>query len=153
MALHLPLAIRIPRRALARRDAFFATLLAAVRPPPSAAALAVGAYAFKNDEEGFARALLARHARLWLYRSNQRAFCGDFLVVDMSSPRPEGRRALVLELKRGAPLRHGGGGAGVQLRNAERAVRGLGVDMLGESPRWELVTGDGERMLAWIGGA
>jgi hypothetical protein len=148
--LHLPLAIRIPRRALARRDAFFSTLMAAIRPPPAAAALAIGAYAFKNDEEGFARALLAAHARLWLYRSNQRAFCGDFVVVDMSSPRPSRRRALVLELKHGAPLRFGGGGAGVQLVNAERAVHELSGAVLGEGARWDLLTGDGERMLRWI---
>jgi hypothetical protein len=144
MALHFPLSLKLTRGALARRDAFFASILRALRPPPADAALAVHTFAFKNDEEGFARALLARRSHLWLYRSNQRAFCGDFVAVDMSSPRPSLRRAYVLELKRGAPLRPGGG-VGVQLRNAERAVRDLAV--LGAEATWEVLTGDGERIL------
>jgi hypothetical protein len=146
------MSIRLTRRAVARRDAFFASILRALRPPSGAEALCVGTFAFKNDEEGFARALLLRQSRIWLYRSNQRAFCGDFVAVDMSSPKPSQRRAFVLELKRGAPLRTGGGGAGVQLRNAERAVRDLAGAVLGDEPAWDAVTGDGERILAWLAG-
>lgn len=152
MALRLPLSIRLSRRAVARRDAFFARVLGAVRPAPADAARAVHAFALKNDEESFARALLERHSRLWLYRGNQRAFCGDFVAVDMSSPRPSSRRAFVLELKRGAVLRCGGGGAGVQLVHAERAVRdpaSVGA-VLGEEAPWEMVCGDGERILDWL---
>ncbi|MFT3775744.1 MAG: hypothetical protein QM820_61135 [Minicystis sp.] len=150
MALHLPLSVHLPRRALARRDAFIAALMRALRPRPSAAALAVGTFAFKNDEERFARALLFEHSRFWLYRSNQRAFCGDFVIVDMSSPRPARRRAFVVELKHGAPLRRGGGGAGVQLRNAEQVVRDLRGAVLGDEASWDILTGDGGHILAWL---
>ena len=75
--------------------------------------------------------------------------CGDFLVVDMSSPDHKRRRAFVMELKSGAPLRLGGGGAGVQLRNAGKAVRdvALASGVLDAEAPYELVTGDGERLL------
>ncbi|APR81708.1 Hypothetical protein A7982_07057 [Minicystis rosea] len=152
MAFHLPLSVRLHRRSLARRDLFFSTLMRILRPPPSVAGLAMSTFAFKNDEEDFARALLARHGRLWLYRSNQRAFCGDFVIVDMSSPSPAARRAFVVDLKQGAPLRRGGGGAGVQLRNAEQVIRHVGNagTVLGDEAPWDVVTGDGARILEWL---
>jgi hypothetical protein len=152
MAFQLPLCVRLHRRALLRRDAFFSSLMRVLRPPPSAAGLAMHSFAFKNDEEDFARALLARHGRLWLYRSNQRAFCGDFVIVDMSSPSPARRRAFVVDIKLGAPLRRGGGGAGVQLRNAADVVRHVGAAgaVLGDDAPWDIVTGDGARILEWL---
>lgn len=147
MSVRLPLFLRLTRRALDRRDAFFASILRAARPAAADAAFAVHSFAFKNDEQGFARALLARRTEIWLYRANQRAFCGDFLVVDMSSPRTARRRAFVLELKLGMPVRRGGGG--VQLRNAGRAVRDVARahGVLGDEPPFEVLTGDGAGML------
>lgn len=79
-------------------------------------------FRFCCDEWSFARELLERSTQLWLFRSNQRRFCGDFVVVDMSASRPERRRAWLVDLKLGAPLRVGGGGAGVSFRNGPRAV-------------------------------
>jgi hypothetical protein len=154
MALYLPLCLKLTRPALERSDAVAALILRAVRPPPAHAAFAVHAFAFKCDEEDFARELLRRRSHVWLFRSNQRAFCGDFVAVDMSSPSPARRRAFVLELKRGAPIRVGGGGAGVQLRNADRAVRGLAQEggILGAEAPYVLATGDGERLLDFIAG-
>jgi len=147
MSLRLPLFLKLTRRALDRRDEFFASILRAVRPASADTAFAVHAFAFKNDEQGFARALLARRTEIWLFRANQRAFCGDFLLVDMSSPATSRRYAFVLELKLGAPLRVGGGG--VQLRNAGRAVRDLSrmQGRLGDEPRFEVLTGDGAAIL------
>lgn len=149
MPLRLPLSVKLTRRAVARRDLFCELVLRAVRPPPADAAFAVHAYAFKADEGDFARELLERCSRLWLFRSNQRAFCGDFVAVDMSSPSPARRRAFVLELKRGAALRLGGGAVGVQLRNAALAVRSLTGEggLLGEDAEHLIVTGDGAQIL------
>lgn len=153
MATRLPFSIKLSRRALARRDAFFASILRAVRPSSAEAGAAVHAFAFKNDEERFARALLDVQSRIWLYRNNQRAFCGDFIAVDMSSPKPAKRRAIVIELKQGAPVRWGGGGAGVQLKNAAEALRdprGAGA-VLGDEAPWEMVSGDAARLLGSLG--
>lgn len=147
MSIRLPLFVKLTRRALDRRDDFIASILRAVRPSAAEAAFAVHAFAFKNDEQGFARALLARRPEIWLFRANQRAFCGDFLLVDMSSPATSRPHVCVLELKLGAPLRVGGGG--VQLRNAGRAVRDLPrmQGRLGDEPPFEVLTGDGAAIL------
>jgi len=85
----------------------------------------VHAFEFKNDERPFALALLRRKTNVWVYRANQRRFCGDFVVVDMSA-RPA-RRVWVIDLKMGRAVKTGGGGAGVQLVNAEAAARSLDV--------------------------
>ena len=61
--------------------------------------------ACRAHELRFARAVLSGATQLWLLRVDQRGAGGDFLMVDMSSPRPERRRVLVLELKLGARLR------------------------------------------------
>jgi hypothetical protein len=42
---------------------------------------------------------------VWVFRCDQRRFAGDFVVVDMSEPRPERRWVVVLDLKMGAPFR------------------------------------------------
>jgi hypothetical protein len=73
-----------------------------------------------RPEREFALTLLRRKTNLWLFRCNQRAFCGDFVVVNMSPPRPERRAAWVLELKQGAPLSTNAGG--LQLQNAGAAL-------------------------------
>jgi hypothetical protein len=151
MSIRLPLALRVTRRALVRGDTFFATILDAVRPAPGLALFAFHAFAFKNDERAFARELLERRTELWLFRSNQRAFCGDFVAVDMSSPEPSHRRAFVLELKLGERLRVGRGG--VQLRNAADAVRDAGqAGVLGASAGFEVLTGDARHLLGYVTG-
>lgn len=76
-------------------------------------------FAFKDDELAFARAL-AERTQLWLFRANQRAFAGDFLVVDVSSPSAEHRPAIVLDLKRGGRLREGR--RGIQMGRTDRAL-------------------------------
>lgn len=88
------------------------------------------------DEVLFARSLMdgplqqgLRKHNLALFRADQRRFCGDFICVDVSGPpQVQGELLLprwdvfVLDLKRGAPLQIGGGGAGIQLRNAAGAA-------------------------------
>ena len=65
-------------------------------------------FALHRDELLFTRQLLAAHPRFWVFRSNQRAACGDFLVVDMSAPCPERRGCWLVELKMGERLREVG---------------------------------------------
>ena len=102
-------------------------------------------FALAAPEVGFARALLARRTNLWLYRSNQRHFCGDFVAVDMSAPRD--RRTYALELKAGEPVRPGAGG--VQLAGLDAALAEL-APVIGAGP---VVTarGDAAALLGWIG--
>jgi hypothetical protein len=153
VAFRIPSFLRLHRRALSREDGIAALVVHALRPRGAQLARAVGAFAFKNDEQGFARELLARKTELWLFRSNQQAFCGDFVVVDVSSPSPARRRAFVLDLKRGGRLKEGGGGAGVQLVNAACVVRdvALATGALEAEAPFDLLTGDSGLLLSRLG--
>jgi hypothetical protein len=150
MALRLPLSIKLTRRAVARRDLFCELVQKTARPSQAEAAFAFHAFAFKADEHEFALELLSRRTELWLFRANQRAFCGDFLAIDMSSPRPAGRRVYVLELKRGMPVRIGAGAVGIQLRNATIAVRALARErgFVADEGASITVSGDGAAIVA-----
>ena len=135
------LVLRLPRAALARRDAV--DRLAATWQ-------ARKLFAFKCDELDFARALLARRTNLWLYRTSQRAFAGDFIVVDLSSPSAEARTVHLIELKRGEPLRVGLP-TSVQLRNAPAALRELaGSGIISHVPLARALTGDAGAVLAFF---
>ncbi len=81
-----------------------------------------GRFAFRCDERDFAETLLSRHTHYWLYRTDQAGACGDFVAIDMSSPKPSRRSIVALELKLGGTLRTSGG---VQLRNIDSAVSRL----------------------------
>jgi hypothetical protein len=120
--------------------------------PLSTASLLSERYAFKNDEKPFVRELLRRKRNLWAFRCDQRRFAGDFVVVDMSEPRPGRRWVVVLDLKMGAPLVLGGGGAGVQLMHAQLAVEAVAAreGILTPGARYELATGDRAAVLAWL---
>lgn len=142
MSSRLPYCIRLTRDVLTRQDAFRAALRRVADAARADPAVTHHAYAFKADEARFARVLLARRTECWLYRANQRAFCGDFVVVDMSSPRAVGRPVWVVELKLAAPLREGGGAVGVQLARVPEALAALGV--AGEGT---VLTGDARAVL------
>ena len=100
------------------------------------------AFALSGPEVAFARTLLRRKRNLWLYRCNQRRFCGDFVVVDMSAVPP--RPIWVLELKAGEVARAGCGGW--QLRAAADVVATL--DEAGDHTCW---TGSGDALLEVLG--
>lgn len=107
-------------------------------------------FAVSNPERAFCRRLLFERRNLWLYRCNQRRFCGDFIVVDMSAGVTDHRRAVALELKQGAPLKVGAGG--VQLAQvddafAEIAARDGVLDV--RSPRMKVMGGVDE-VLGWL---
>ncbi|MFP2932934.1 hypothetical protein ACLESO_48855 [Pyxidicoccus sp. 3LG] len=109
-------------------------------------------YALKSDEKPFVRELLDRKRNLWVFRCDQRRFAGDFVVVDMSEPRPARRQVVVLDLKMGAPLVLGGGGAGVQLTHAQDAVDGVArrKGVIPPGTPYVLATGDKGAMLAFL---
>jgi len=121
----LPRALRVPLRAASSSFALARYIAATLRPRTRDLGMVAATYAFHNDERDFARALLERYTHLWLFRSRQSMACGDFLVVDVSSPAIARRRVFALELKQGRPLSHGAGGAGWQLRNVRAAVAEL----------------------------
>jgi hypothetical protein len=147
-----PVLLRLSLALLERANPWSDLLAREGALPPSLAAVFASRYEFKNDEKRFARELLRAKQNLWLFRCDQRAFCADFAVVDMSSPDPRRRRALVIDLKQGSPLRAGGGGAGVQFRNASRAVAALAREggVLAEDSGYELLSGDRGEVLAFL---
>ena len=102
-------------------------------------------FALGGPEEDFARLLLDRRRNLWLYRCNQRHYCGDFIAIDMSAPRH--RRTFALELKMNEALKIGAGGrqfAGLDDALAELApVRGDGPVVTAQ--------GDGQALFTWLG--
>ena len=109
-------------------------------------------FRFKNDELRFARQLVRRKSNYWVFRSNQQKFCGDFIVVDMSSPDTERRRVYVLDLKQGAALKIGGGGAGAQFKNAAQAVASvwLHTGAVAKEAEFVMLSGDRQALLAYL---
>jgi hypothetical protein len=103
---------------LARRNAIASLLSRQVFPHDHRAALR-GALEFKDAELDFARAL-CRRSNLWIWRVDQRAYGGDFLVVDVSSPRIDHRPVLALDLKRGRKVVVDR--PGVQMKDAAKSI-------------------------------
>lgn len=120
--------------------------------PLAAASLLSERYALKSDEKPFVRELLGRKRNLWVFRCDQRRFAGDFVVVDMSEPRPARRQVVVLDLKMGAPLVLGGGGAGIQLTQAQLAVEAVAArkGLIAPGTPYVLATGDKDAMLTFL---
>ena len=145
-----PVVIHLAPRSLRRRDGVPVTILR--QSEAGFARRVLGVFALSEDELRFAREVLAERPCYWVFRSNQRAFCGDFVLVDMSSPRPERRRVFVVDLKRGATVREGGGGAGVQLTRARAAVDAIATRFraVPRGAAFRLVTGDRARILDWL---
>lgn len=110
-------------------------------------------FRFRNDEKRFVRTVLERKRNLWIFRSNQQHFCGDFVIVDMSSPCPERRPVFVLDLKSGAVLKQGGGGAGVQFSRAPHAIQDIATrtQIILPNHPYQLLSGDKFAILAHLG--
>jgi hypothetical protein len=142
-------ALRLRLCDVASRDGLAHQVARSLAPHPADLARIVHAFAFKGDERAFARVLLARRTQLWLYRTHQGAAGGDFVVVDRSARAPDQRRVWVVELKRGRPVRVGGGW---QLRNAGAVIADLVArGALAPDTRFVPVTGDAGAVLAWLG--
>jgi hypothetical protein len=104
-----------------------------------------------GPERTFVKMILARRTNLWLFRTNQRLACGDFIVVDMSAPAPADRRAHVLELKTGEPLVLGG--ARVQCARYREALDEIAATtaVITAATGSELVFGDAGAILVHLG--
>src|SRR5688572_7621580 len=103
-------------------------------------------FLFKNDEKMFVRELLFRKSNFWIYRCDQHGFCGDFAVVDMASRVVKKRAVYVIDLKQGAALKVGGGGAGIQFKNAANVTASLAENfgVVAEGAPTTLLSGDKE---------
>lgn len=144
-----PPLLRLPSR-LAREGFHWDRLTAAVAARTGDVAAHVrSAFGLSGPERRFALEVLRRHPNVWLYRCHQRAFCGDFVLVDMSPPRPAHRRPCFVELKAGVPLRQGRGG--VQLGRAPMAAAWLRCSGIVGDASPTLWTGSPEVVLATLG--
>ena len=100
-------------------------------------------FGFKNDERKFVKSLLETKRNYWAYRCNQKMFCGDFIIVDMSSPDIRRRKCWAIELKQNAQLKVGAG-IGVQFKNLDLAIEEIanqGDTLLLEN-KYSKVSGD-----------
>lgn len=106
-------------------------------------------FALSGPERLFTRRLLMERRNLWLYRCNQRAFCGDFVVVDMSGGLGA-RRVVALELKQGAPVKPGAGG--VQMARVPEAVAEIAARdaVITERAAAQQVMGDPTAVARWL---
>lgn len=113
----------------------------------------IPAFAHSGPEREFVRHMLRHERRLWLFRCHQRAFCGDFVVVDMSPPPGQRRWSAVVELKSSGPLTVGGGGASNQFKNSAAALQAVEKQLPHGGPFVShLVSGDSQQVLAWLRG-
>lgn len=145
-----PITVRLHRRAIARADGLVRLLCATGRAEGRRVdGRLVSAFAFKNDELRFARRVLREHARFWLFRCSQRAFAADFVAVDMSCTWLAHRPAWCLDLKQGAPVRVGGGGAGNAFVGLSSAIAEIAesTGALVSDHRVRRATGDGDRLV------
>jgi hypothetical protein len=110
-------------------------------------------FAMHEGEMGFVRALLHGKKNVWVFRANQRGFCGDFLLVDMSVARVDRRPVFAVELKLGGALVRGGGGAGVQFSRVRGAVEDLArrFSIIAPSNAVILLAGDPREVLRALG--
>ena len=151
MTTRVPIVLRLPSMVL-HAGSFMVLLAGPAGLSAERAARACFQFEFKNDEKRFVKELLTRKANFWIFRCDQKRFCGDFVVVDMSSPDPARRRICVLDLKQHAALRVGGGGAGVQFRNAPLAVEAIArAGTVAAGIRFELLSGDRRAILQHLG--
>lgn len=107
-------------------------------------------FALSSREERFVRRLLAVKRNLWLFRCNQRRYCGDFIAVDMASAAVHLRPAYALELKQGEPLKLDAG-PGIQMKNVDEAILELiEQDVLQVGSPYIRVSGSFEVILEWL---
>lgn len=111
----------LPSKYLQRRDVVARALLRLELSPRERAELRPFLELHPN-ELSFLRAVVRVHTRFHVYRTHQKSACGDFVVVDMSSPRIDHRRVFAVELKSGGALSDS---PSVQLARVERALREL----------------------------
>jgi hypothetical protein len=142
--------IKLSRGALARRD----VVRRVVQRSPLVSRRDVGmtthAFELTQAELWFARVLLSVQSQLWLYRTHQRTFAGDFVVIDVSSPEPSRRPVFAVELKHGERVRvHDG--TPLQLRNAGLVITDIastGIIARDQTPA--MLTGGAAEVVSYL---
>ena len=139
----LPFAVRVPFSAVVRNDSLFHYLSLQFPLRRRDIHLLAVSFGFKNDERKFVKNLLERKRNYWAYRCNQKMFCGDFIIVDMSSPDIRRRKCWAIELKQNSPLKVGAG-IGVQFKNLDLAIEEIAnqSDILLLENKYSKVSGD-----------
>jgi hypothetical protein len=143
MGMDTTLLVRIPRR-YATGEVTWARLVRGLPHPQN--------FRMSPREHAFAKDVLRVRPQWWLWRVCQRAFSGDFALVDMSPRDPRQRTPWLVDLKLGAPLRLGGGGAGNQLVRAPAVVAQLDALGVVEGGAVTLLTGGHGPLLDHIRG-
>ncbi len=145
-----PTFFKLSRAALARRDIVRRIVQRSPLVPRHAVTETTYAFAMTEDELSFARALLLVQSQMWLYRTHQRGFAGDFVVVDLSSPAPARRRVFAVELKRGQHVRiHEG--TPLQLRNAGLVVSQIArTGVIDDDNPHSMLTGDSRAVVEYL---
>lgn len=113
--------LSLPSKHLRRRDVVARALLRLELSPRERAELRPF-FELHPSELSFLRAIVRVHTRFHVYRTHQKSACGDFVVIDMSSPRIDRRRVFAVELKSGGALSES---PSVQLARIDRALREL----------------------------
>lgn len=110
-------------------------------------------FEMRTQEQAFAKTLLARKRNVWLFRCNQRCFCGDFVTVDMSAQSPAQRQVYVIELKMGEPLQVGVK-PGTQMARWRAAVAEIAerYQVVVEDCPVALIIGNGSEVLTFVAG-
>lgn len=139
--------LKLSRASLARRDVVRRMVQRSPSVPRHAVAETMHAFEMTEDELSFARGLLLAKSQFWLFRTHQRGFAGDFVVVNLSSPDPSRRPVYAVELKLGARVRvHEG--TPLQLRNACTVVTHIAkTGVIAESCEPEMLTGDARAVI------
>jgi hypothetical protein len=146
-----PLTLRLPRWLCASFDLARAIAIEHRLPGRTTGVCRYDQFEMRSHERAFVKTLLARRSNLWLFRTNQRRSCGDFIAIDMSTSRRADRRAYVMELKMGERLVVGG--ARLQLAHYCAAVDELiARTILDDRSPVELLYGDGAAVFTHLGG-
>ncbi len=145
-----PLTLRLPFSLMDVGFYFYAAIMKGARVSLREAREIGPAFEVSEPERRFVKTLLQEKRNLWLYRCHQRYFCGDFIVVDMSSNDLDARRVVVLELKERHPVRSGPVGTG-QTRFADAALAELVADqVISGASQLQFVVGGSHEMVAWF---
>ena len=140
-----PYALRLSLREQRAGTTLVAQLLTAAVPVRKLAS----SFRLSGDERAFAREVLGELTALWVFRCNQRRFCGDFGVVDMSAAGARPRRVWGIELKRNAPLRIGR--VGRQLANHGAMAHEL-ASTIGHRVEAQPICGDRSAVTSFLRG-
>lgn len=111
-----------------------------------------GMFGFCSSEKDFAHDLLCSEHPFCVFRSNQRKFCGDFVVVDMSEVRRRARKVYLVEMKERIALKIGKG-AGIQCRNGRAALEAIAKEtgIIPPDAPYEKLVGDRTHILEYLG--